>query len=387
MKVTSDFECGNGKDITELAPGHFRLAEVGEKAPYCKYFCVRVDGGPEGGIAELEIYPDPLMGEEGRTGFMGHYPSRLWFSETDMRFWLPVTNRWPGADFFAEDHIGTRVAVPAGKSLYVASNVTWPYSHIVRWSEEIAARGAECDALGESHEGRPIPRIHVPATGKARLTVLALSGQHPSEHCGPLAVQGIVDFLVSEHAEALALRECCDVWAIPTINPDGNVHGRNGWTMQDVNPFMDFSGASQGQAPRAVENRHLWAWAAEELKPDVFFDFHGYMGTPGCAEHPYEGCYVLADPQAVYREPDRAKLYEKVELAVRWDTPALSATSKLEPLEENNLEYQLALHCGTAPVLYEINHGFTGVEGARRRGADVLRAVVFAALGAPRSGA
>jgi hypothetical protein len=251
---------------------------------------------------------------------------------------------------------------------------------MVRWIEELARAGVECDALGKSFEGRPIPRVHLPATGTARLSALALAGQHPSEHCGPLAVRGIVDFLLSAHPEARALRRCCDVWAIPMINVDGNVHGRNGWTMQDVNPFPDFSGASDGRAPQAVEDRVLWDWAARGLRPDLYFDFHGYMGTRGMAEHPYDGCYVLKDPAAVYDGPARAEFYRKVEHALLWDTPALSATSKLEPLEEDNLEYQLARACGTVPVLYEINHGFTGVEGARRRGADVLRAVMAAAL-------
>ncbi len=378
MKVTSEFECGNGKGIAQLAPGRFRVVEVGEKAPYCKYFCVRVEGDPQGGVAELEVWPDPLLGEDGRTGFMSHYPSRLWFSETEMRLWLPVTNRWPGADWFAEEHIGTRVAVPPGKSLYVASNVAWPYSHMVRWAEALAAGGAECDVLGEAFEGRAIPRIHLPALGAGRLTVLVLAGQHPSEHCGPIAVRGIVDFLLSAHPEACAIRKCCDLWAIPMINVDGNVHGRNGWTVQDVNPFTDFSGASGGQAPVAVEDRLLWDWAAE-LEPHLCLNFHGYMGTRAFAEHPYDGCYVLKDPCAVYG-PGRVELYRKVEHVLLWDTPALSATSDPGELDQSTLEWQLARRCGTVPAFYEINHGFTGVEGSRRRGADVLRAVVRAAL-------
>ena len=64
MKITSDFECGNGKSIRELAPGHFRVDERGEKAPYCKYFCVRIDGDNRPQELKLDIHPDPDLGEE-----------------------------------------------------------------------------------------------------------------------------------------------------------------------------------------------------------------------------------------------------------------------------------------------------------------------------------
>ena len=38
MDVGSQFECGNGKNVEWLGPGHFRVDEVGEKALYCKCF-------------------------------------------------------------------------------------------------------------------------------------------------------------------------------------------------------------------------------------------------------------------------------------------------------------------------------------------------------------
>jgi hypothetical protein len=37
------------------------------------------------------------------------------------------------------------------------------------------------------------------------------------------------------------------------INVDGNVHGRNGWTMEDINPYGDFQGACDGAVPKAAE--------------------------------------------------------------------------------------------------------------------------------------
>ena len=116
MKMTSEFECGNGKNIAEVAPGHWRIEEVGEKAPYCKYFCVRLDAGDDGGPVRLDVYPDPKLGDEGRIGMLEHYPSPLWFSDGDLGHWMHVTSRWPGVESYGFDHITTQVVVPPRSS-------------------------------------------------------------------------------------------------------------------------------------------------------------------------------------------------------------------------------------------------------------------------------
>lgn len=96
MNITSDIECGNGKNIREVVPGQFYMEEVGEEPPYCKYFCVQVASKGDGGRIRLDVYPDPLLGERGRRGMMGHYPSPIWFSQDDadkrrpMESWKPV---------------------------------------------------------------------------------------------------------------------------------------------------------------------------------------------------------------------------------------------------------------------------------------------------------
>jgi hypothetical protein len=376
MHVTSDFECGNGKNIAEATPGHWRLDEVGEKAPYCKYFCVRADGGDAGGPLRLDVYPDPALGEEGRSGMLGHYPAPLWFCEGDLEHWVPVVHRWLRADAYGPDCVFTQVVVPPGGSLYVASNVVFPYSRLAAWAGRLAERGAIVDSLGKSFEGRDIPRIHVPATGARPLTAFVLAGQHPSEHCGPLAACGIAEFLLSAHPEARAVRREADVWLVPMINVDGNAHGRNGWTMQDINPCTDFAGASDGAEPKAIEDRLLWTWLANELRPDLYLEFHGYLGTRGFAEPPCDGCYVLERPDEVYASAGRAERYKALRDTLFWDTAGLTARSRPGILSPDMLPYHLARACGTLVPFYEINHAFCSVQGARRKGAGVFRSLM-----------
>ncbi len=61
MIVTSDFECGNGKDIREVAPRRWSVVERGDKETYCYYFCVDVkaERPDEAGEVTLEILGDP----------------------------------------------------------------------------------------------------------------------------------------------------------------------------------------------------------------------------------------------------------------------------------------------------------------------------------------
>ena len=46
ISIAADFECGNAKQIRQIAIDRFRLEVVGDKATYCYYFCfdVRNDG-------------------------------------------------------------------------------------------------------------------------------------------------------------------------------------------------------------------------------------------------------------------------------------------------------------------------------------------------------
>ncbi len=379
MRMTTDFECGNGKNIEEIVPGHFRLEEVGETPPYCKYFCARLESQGDGGRVRVDVYPDPLLGEAGRQGMMGHYPSQLWVSGDEMAAWRPTENALDRTAEFHETHLSFEVRLPPDSRVYVASNAVAPYSLVAAWAGELltgASSSGESLVLGKSFEGRDIPMVHLPATGPASTPVFILAGQHPSEHCGVYAAMGVAEFLVSAHPEAIALRERFQFWICPMINVDGNVHGRNGWTMQDVNMSGDFAKVAEGQVPRATEDALLWRRLIGEIRPERMLHFHGYMGKRGFLDFPYDGMYTFADPRAVYGNGDLVRRYQALQDRLRWDTDGLTGHSRPSVLGENSLEYQLARLLGTLPAFYEINHGYHGVWASKRKGAQVLRAIL-----------
>ena len=379
MRVTSDFECGNGKNIEPIVPGHFRLEAVGEVPPYCKYFCVRLQSDSDGGRVRLDVYPDPLLGESGRTGMMGHYPSQLWFSTDGMATWAPTENVLEHSQQFHESHLTAEVRLAADATVYVASNPVVSYSQALAWAQSLAGdAGNRCEylSLGKSYEGREIPVLYLPATSTDAMRVFVLAGQHPSEHCGDLAAMGVAEFLASHHPEAAGLRRRCEFWICPMINVDGNAHGRNGWNMQDINMFADFAGVAEGQEPQATENRLLWRWLTKEVRPEASLHFHGYMGKRSFLDPPYDGIYAFSDPMAAYRDEARASAYAAVRDTLIWDTDGLTGHVRPNPLEEHSLDYQLARLLGTIPAFYEINHGYHGVWASKRKGAQVLRTML-----------
>ncbi len=379
MRVTADFECGNGKNIRQVVPGHWRLDELGEKAPYCKYFCVRLDAEGDGGLVRLDVYPDPDLGEPGREGMMGHYPSQIWYSTDEMATWRPTEHVWEDSTEFHETHLTVRVRVKPGQPMYVASNAVMPYSRLVAWAGQQAAAG-QCEnlSLGQTHEGRAIPLLHLPAAEAEPTPVFVFAGQHPSEHLGVIAAMGAAEFLLSAHPEARALRERYEFWVCPMINVDGNVHGRNGWTMQGINMSTDFVGAAEGAVPQAAEDRALWRHLTEVSLPAVSVQFHGFMGKRAFVDPPYDGLYTLQDPDGVYEGSASAERYRAVQDVMKWDTDGFMGGGGPGTVSEGFVEYQLARLLGAIPVFYEINHGYCGVWGAKRRGAQVLRTALRA---------
>ena len=271
MRVTSDFECGNGKNVAMVRPGHFRLDEVGEKPPYCKYFCFRLEAEGDGGVVRLDVYPDPLLGEAGREGMMGHYPSQIWFSTDEMATWQPLeqpscegTHQLPRDAPERSRCWSRRAASPTSPATPCCQLL--PPRRLGRGAGGAGAP-VRLASLRPQLRGPRRPGAAPAGRGPGAERVFLLGGQHPSEHLGVMAAMGIVEFLLSAHPEAVELRQRYEFWIVPMINVDGNVHGRNGWTMQDVNMFGDFAGAADGAQPRAVEDRGPLALAARGGAP------------------------------------------------------------------------------------------------------------------------
>lgn len=383
MTITTDFECGGGKRLTQLAAGHWRVEVVGDGSGYDKYFCVQVtseaDEAPQ--VLRLELHPDSELAEPGAAFFESHFPSNIWCCGADWRGWRPLRNTWEDSVVFHPHHIELRAPIAPGTQLHVATNPPLRYSDLVSWAEGIRQKHGDrvsVGAIGRSVDGRDIPVVRLPKAGARKLLVLA--GQHPSEHCGNWACEGIVEYALSSISDARDITGSFDVAVIPMVNPDGNVRGLSGANAEGINLFSDFTDAAEGNAPKATENRLLWSWIASEFPPDVILHFHGYMGWRVFSHPPYDGVYFLRDAETLYATPDRLAAYRTIQDRLIFETPAYTSTWSAGQLAEESLEHQLALRFGTLSAFYEINSGSVGAFDQFRRGPQVLSAVVRALL-------
>jgi hypothetical protein len=149
------------------------------------------------------------------------------------------------------------------------------------------------EEAGRTDEGRPILAVAVTdpdTSADDRQHVLIIAGQHGNEESGRMVALALLDWLVTEEANALRARQ--RIVVMPNVNPDGadqNLHK----TPRGVSPNLDhaLTGAVSPEG-KAVEK------IAAALEPEVFVDMHA-RGGAGCSY----GMVLYPRPR-VYTEDD-----------------------------------------------------------------------------------
>jgi len=380
MLISTDCECGNGKNIRKISYNHFALETEGDEAPgYNYYFYLKMVGKSKRKNVELDVYVDQSVGEKKYRKFGTDQPYTLWIKR-GKKFW----QRFPEKDFFIINDNCYRISLEIVKDevVYLSNMLPLPYSEMSSWVRVFIEKHKNYAQLyipGKSSQGREIYALRItdpkiPKKDKAR--VLIISGQHGIESPGLWAVRGITEYLVSSIFYASYLRGKYVIDIFPQMNPDGNIAGRPQKNATGVNIWCDFAGASEGKLPRSQEGRILWTWA-EENSPNVCLNFHGWTCGPACFEGdpPYEGAYVV--PLETYKSKRAESMQSVINDYLSWKTGALTYCHSFLNLKKGNLLYQLALKYGTLGCLYEPNM-YGGIVGCQKVGVQVLKTVVEA---------
>lgn len=369
MKLTTDFESGNGR-LTRLDQGgasagdqSWRLDAVGDLFGYNRYFCVQIDnrGGAVANL-KLEISPDPTLTN---SHFLSHFPSDLWYcAHDDWRRWIRVRNTWEQAVRFHEDRIELNLRVDANTLLHVATNPPWRCSDFVKWVESLQDPRVRVESIGTSVENRAIHALGLGAQNSGKPRLLVLAGMHASEHGGVWACRGIVEYLLSSIAAARRITEAFDIAIVPMLNPDGNVHGCSGGSTQrlTINNSVDFTGVSSGATPLYRENEILWRWLNERFPPEVLLHFHGFMGRWRFGDEPCDGLYGHENIDAVYSSDGSRRAYRAMLDRLRFQTPAYSGHWFLYgAFPQGMLDVEVTQKFGTLSLLYEVNCSTVGI--------------------------
>lgn len=386
MILTSDFECGNGKNIRQMGPRLWNVTERGDKETYCYYFCfeLRAENPHEAGPMTVEIIGDPDLktpekGDVGTQGLMGHCPCTIWVQRWEEWHPLPMTEVE-----FLKDRIVLRLEVPGDGRLRVTNVIPAPYTDTVEFLKSCAARrpkDAEFMEVGRTAEGRSLPGIRVTeglASGRPRVVVF--SGQHAIEFPGVWGTRGIADWLTSRLSEAAEVRSAYDVVVLPLVNPDGTFHGRNNFNHLGQDVYGGFEGAASGKVSEPLDAAALWDFCQSPV-PVMMLNIHGYCSLHAFVEYPMNGMYVLRDEALT--DPARRERQRTIDEYVRFGSSGLTGHTRPALMGVPGINHQMALKHGTFSSLFEINASTMGPTGSAREAIRCFRAMLAGYEAAP----
>jgi len=371
IRLVTDFECGNGKNVEQLAEDRFRLEVDGDKQTgYGSYFCFDlINEGPAAGVS-IDLREDSKWG--GPTGFGSVFPTTLWIKPAGFHRYRPLRGQHPEC---IDGQATFRVPVEEDQRLRVSLTYVAPYSEVSEGLRELAAqRPGRCElfSVGRSVQGREILGLRAGTPGKPK--VFCVAGQHPHEHPGVWGTLGIADFMSSLLPDAESLRDRVEVLAVPMVNPDGNVTGRNAFNAEGLDMYLTFGEDPDAPEPEAHESRLLWKWAGEG-RPALWMNIHCYTGWRLNSEYPFDGWYEVED-RGLFKDPGQRRLYDALCDTLRLETDAPSTHERASLHRPTTTCYQMARRYGIPHAFYETNNGTAGKHAATQRALHVFKRVV-----------
>jgi len=410
MKISSSFECGNGKNITK-AGNNYRVEVDGDSPDYEDYFCIRVQGEEE--TAAIEIVPDPKITKDYDIAYS--WPGKnthIWlYSQMasnliliDLAFFdpkgSPIWFRREGGSWHtlpSESYdtsggtIKIKITLNREETIYLSSFVPLPYSEMSCWLKEVETVHSDIltlDSIGRSVRGREIWLLGMAGrkNGTAEKNPIFISsGCHPAEFPGVWAVKGIIEYLVSGDAVAKWILDNYIVYAIPQMNPDGNVSGRCQFNAEGQDVSTSFGKvvgeecrcwrcSGSEDKPPAHEAKIIWDFA-KKIRPYLYVDFHGWR-TCIFGHEPFEGAGTF--DERVYTDEGKRAAKRILDREIETRTHGTSLFGRLFDASEKTvhmLGHQLTKNFNTLSYSYEPNMRI-GVDGCMKRGVQVLKVLL-----------
>ena len=194
---------------------------------------------------------------------------------SDGKAWKPVPlERLPG------DRVRLTVTMP-GPELYVARVEPYRLSDLEKWLESIRTNpSVEITPIGKTAEGRALEIVRV-GRPDAPYRVFLRARAHAWEPGGNWVVQGLVNRLLKDDAEAKKDLAMYCVYVMPMANKDGVARGRTRFNLRgkDLNRNWD----KPADPVLAPENHALEAWLEGMIRRGRLLTWRSSSTTTGTA--------------------------------------------------------------------------------------------------------
>jgi len=270
VRITSDFECGNGCNIdrhpteancytidVEPEPGEHRFKGM------AYYFCFRVTrldralkslrvwmkGNASGAFSNDQKHV--VLRHQGQWAELG--PDRVRAVE-DLTDVLEI-------DLDFDD---------GPDETYYVSNYHWhPYSELISYLKGLDHADATVSLLGASAQRRPLYRVDI---GPTDAPTLVMAATPQASEMGAWTCRTIIDWLLSDSPDAIAVRRRHRFVIVPMTNPDGAVQGLGVSHPLGRFPYFEGERTAKNDDP-LPEMKAVWQLLCDE-RPWLFIEWH-----------------------------------------------------------------------------------------------------------------
>lgn len=279
ISVTTDFVSGGGNVVVRKSvPVTIRLIPHNEgKGGWSQvWFYFLVEGITPGEIIVLELDRGIPKSSGISPQIFFSYDQEVW-GLTDVGTSVVKENR----DFFKYEHIAS------GSKIWFAYDLPYTPNHLEKLLVPLIQRNANAGVFTlcktrNNHDNLGIHMGPYKDGPDIKYGIWLQARDHAFESGSSWVIHEMAKWLMSEHPEAVALRNCSDIFIVPIVDTDGVVEGRTGKYREPYDHWMNW-GYESSYWPEVNAIKSKIRNLADENRMDLFIDFHG----PGGESHPY----------------------------------------------------------------------------------------------------
>ena len=164
--------------------------------------------------------------------------------------------------------------------VWIAYAHPYPYDRSASFVDSIESNSyVKVEELALSPEGRPIELLTITDPEKSnelKKTVVIIGLQHAGEDAGAYMIEGLIQFLLSDVAEAILAREKFMYKIVIMMNPDGIYNGTSRYNinMEDLNNIWLNDSLAQPEVTGVKNWKERWYSSGNTI--DLFLDVHNH---------------------------------------------------------------------------------------------------------------